>query len=38
MNISKNKLMGDAKTDPKLRHGKFEVLIDPERARYKDMS
>jgi replicative DNA helicase len=37
MNISKNKLMGDAKTDPKLRHGKFEVLIDPERARYKDM-
>lgn len=37
LNISKNKLAGDKDTDPKLRHGKMEVLIQPEIARYKDM-
>lgn len=36
MNISKNKLLGDEDTDPKQRHAKFEVLIEPEIARYKD--
>ncbi len=37
LNISKNKLQGDIDSDPKLRHGKFEVLIKPEIARYEDM-
>ena len=36
-NISKNKLMGDADTESRLRHGRFEVLIEPEIARYKDV-
>lgn len=36
INISKNKLQGDEDTDPKLRHGRFECLIRPEIARYKD--
>lgn len=36
-NISKNKLQGDVDSDPKLRHGKTEVLIQPEIARYKDL-
>lgn len=36
INISKNKLFGDEDSDPRLRHGKLEVLIDPEVARYKD--
>ena len=36
-NISKNKLIGDEDSDPKLRHGKFDVLIQPEIARYKDI-
>jgi len=37
LNISKNKLQGDIDTDPKLRHGRFEVLIQPSIARYKDL-
>lgn len=37
LNISKNKLLGDKETDPKLRHGKLEVLIEPQIARYKDI-
>lgn len=37
LNISKNKLMGDSDTLPKLRHGKLEVLIEPEIARFKDI-
>lgn len=37
LNISKNKLMGDSDTDPKLRHSQFSVLIEPEIARYKDL-
>ena len=36
-NISKNKLLGDKDTDKKLRHGKFDVLIQPDIARYKDI-
>ncbi len=37
INISKNKLMGDADSEPALRHGRFEVLIEPEIARYRDL-
>lgn len=37
-NISKNKLQGDVDSDPKLRHGKTEILIQPEIARYREMS
>jgi hypothetical protein len=36
-NISKNKLMGDADSLSDLRHGRFEVYIEQERARYKDI-
>lgn len=36
-NICKNKLTGDADTDPKLRHLMTDVLIQPEIARYKDL-
>jgi len=38
LNISKNKLMGDTDTDPKQRHGKLQCLIEPEHARYKDLT
>lgn len=37
LNISKNKLDGDADTISDLRHGRFEVLIEPQIARYKDI-
>ncbi len=37
ISICKNKLLGDEDTDPKLRHARLEVLIDPERARYLDL-
>lgn len=37
LHFSKNKLEGDEDTDPSLRHGKREVLIDPMIARYKDV-
>jgi replicative DNA helicase len=37
LNISKNKLLGDDDTISRLRHGKFEVLIEPEIARFKDI-
>lgn len=37
LNISKNKLVGDTDSIPSLRHGHFEVSIDPERARYLDI-
>ncbi len=37
INISKNKLTGDTDTDPRLRHGRADVRIDPEIARYKDI-
>ena len=36
-NISKNKLMGSEGTDPELRHGRFDVWIYPETARYGDI-
>ncbi len=37
MHLSKNKLPGDKDTDPSLRHGKWECLIEPEIARYRDL-
>lgn len=37
LNICKNKLFGDQDSDPKLKHGRFEILIEPEIARYKDI-
>lgn len=37
INISKNKLFGDSDSRPELRHGKFEVLIEPTIARYRDV-
>lgn len=37
LHASKNKLAGDEDTDPNLRHGKLEVLIDASIARYKDL-
>jgi len=37
LNISKNKLLGDRDTDPKLRHGKLEVFIEPQIGRYRDL-
>lgn len=35
-NISKNKLSGDEDTDPTMRHGSGQVIIQPEIARYSD--
>lgn len=35
LNISKNKLMGDDDSIPRLRHGQQEVLIEPTVARYR---
>lgn len=37
INLSKNKLMGDKDSIPSLRHGRFEVVIQPEIARFKDI-
>jgi len=37
LNISKNKLLGDTDTIPRLRHARLEVLIEPEIGRYKDL-
>jgi KaiC/GvpD/RAD55 family RecA-like ATPase len=37
LHISKNKLAGDPDSDPNKRHGKMEVLIQPEVARYRDL-
>jgi hypothetical protein len=34
--LSKNKLIGDNDADPSMRHGKWEVRIRPEIARYED--
>ena len=36
LHASKNKLPGDEDTDPSMRHGKIDVIIEPEIARYKD--
>jgi hypothetical protein len=38
LHASKNKLLGDENTDPKMRHGKVEVLIRPEISRYEDLT
>ncbi len=37
INISKNKLLGDEDSIPELRHGKCDVIIDPQVARYRDI-
>ena len=37
LNISKNKLVGDEDSIPELRHGKMDVIIKPEVARYEDV-
>lgn len=37
MNISKNKLLGDKDSIADLRHGRFEVLLEPTIARYVDV-
>ena len=37
LNISKNKLLGDADSIPELKHGRFDTLIEPTIARYKDI-
>lgn len=37
LHASKNKLLGDEDTDPNLRHGRKEVIIDPNTARYRDI-
>lgn len=36
-NICKNKLMGDSDSKPELRHGKFDLLIQADIARYRDL-
>jgi hypothetical protein len=37
LNVSKNKLAGDEDTNPDLRHGRKEVIIRAEVARYEDI-
>jgi len=37
LHASKNKLLGDEDSDSELRHGKVDVLIQPEIARYADL-
>ena len=37
LNLSKNKLVGDEDTLPDRRHDKWDVLIEPGIARYKDI-
>lgn len=36
-NVSKNKLIGDKDSIPAMRHGQWDVLIEPTLARYKDI-
>jgi len=36
LHASKNKLTGDLDSVPAMRHGKVDVIIEPEIARYKD--
>lgn len=38
LHLSKNKLMGDEDTVPDQRHGRREVIIDPTKARYRDIT
>lgn len=35
--LSKNKLVGDVDSDPTRRHDRWDVLIQPEKARYEDI-
>jgi replicative DNA helicase len=37
VNISKNKLQGDEDSDPEQRHGKTDIIIEPQIARYRDV-
>ena len=37
MHLSKNKLLGDTDTDPTRRHDRWEVVLDAQRARYRDL-
>lgn len=37
LNISKNKLGGDSDSNPAMRHGRAEILIEASVARYKDI-
>ena len=37
LHASKNKLVGDSDSDATMRHGKADVVIEPEIARYKDI-
>ena len=37
LHLCKNKLLGDEDTDPGLRHGKAEILINANIARYEDI-
>lgn len=37
LHLSKNKLAGDTDTIPELRHGRRDVIIRPETARYEDI-
>ena len=37
ISVPKNKLAGGVNSDEEYRHGKFEVLIDPTRARYESL-
>ena len=37
INVSKNKLLGGAGTDPSRRHGFCEVIIEPMYARYREI-
>ena len=36
LHASKNKLPGDEDSDPLMRHGKIDCIIEPEIARYSD--
>ena len=38
LHASKNKLPGDLDTETEMRHGKVDVIIEPQIARYKDYS
>ena len=37
IHISKNKLTGDPDSMEELRHGKFDVMLEPQIARYRDI-
>jgi hypothetical protein len=37
LSICKNKLLGDQDSIPDLRHGRFEVIIEPQIMRFKDV-